>query len=70
MYFLALSQAPPVFAADIAICTPETKAPGKNPARALGPKATPITKGEKITRHPGAIIYINEARVEILMQAL
>ena len=50
MYFLALSQAPPVFAAEIAIWTPDTKAPGKNPATALGPNATPITKGENMTK--------------------
>ncbi len=38
MYFLALSQAPPVFEADTAICTPETIAPGRKPNKAFGPK--------------------------------
>ena len=49
MYFFALSQAPPVFAAEMAIWTPLTKAPGKNPARMLGPKAKPRINGVKIT---------------------
>jgi hypothetical protein len=49
MYFLALSQAPPVFAAEIAICTPLTMAPGRNPARMIGPKAKPSRRGEKMT---------------------
>lgn len=49
MYFLALSQAPPVLAAEIAIWTPLTMAPGKNPARIVGPKANPRTSGERIT---------------------
>ena len=48
MYFLALSHAPPVFAAETAICTPLTIAPGKNPARIDGPKANPRTNGLKI----------------------
>lgn len=70
MYFLALSQAPPVLAADIAIWTPLTIAPGKKPARILGPKMKPRAKGVKMTRHPGAIISISEALVEILIHAL
>lgn len=70
MYFLALSQAPPVLAAEIANWTPLTMAPGKKPANILGPKANPSTKGLKITKHPGAIISINEALVDILIQAL
>lgn len=49
MYFLALSQAPPVLAAEIAIWTPLTIAPGKNPARIDGPKAKPRTRGLRIT---------------------
>jgi len=49
MYFLALSQAPPVLAAEIAICTPLTIAPGKKPAKTTGPKMKPRAKGEKMT---------------------
>lgn len=37
IYFLALSQAPPVFEAEIANWTPETIAPGKNPTIAFAP---------------------------------
>jgi len=49
MYFLALSHAPPVLAAEMAIWTPLTIAPGKKPARIVGPKANPKNKGVKIT---------------------
>ena len=49
MYFLALSHAPPVFDDEIAICTPLTIAPGKNPRRALGPNANPSKKGVTVT---------------------
>lgn len=49
MYFLALSQAPPVLAAETAIWTPLTIAPGRKPARIDGPNANPRTKGLKIT---------------------
>ena len=49
MYFLAVSQAPPVLAADVASMTPETMAPGMKPAIIFGPKANPITKGESMT---------------------
>ena len=53
IYFLALSHAPPVFEAEIAIWTPLTIAPGKNPKSALGPKKNPKRKGVAIT-------YINQ----------
>lgn len=49
IYFLALSQAPPVFEAEIAICTPLTIAPGKNPIKALGPNINPKKNGVAIT---------------------
>jgi hypothetical protein len=49
MYFFALSQAPPVFEAEIAICTPLTIAPGKNPKSAFGPKKYPKVKGVRVT---------------------
>lgn len=49
IYFLALSQAPPVFEAEIAIWTPLTIAPGKNPNKALGPKRKPSKNGVTVT---------------------
>lgn len=49
MYFFALSQAPPVFAAEMANCTPLTIAPGRKPARMTGPKRNPKRRGEKMT---------------------
>ncbi len=42
MYFLALSQAPPVLDAEIAIWTPETSAPGNNPETPRGPNNSPV----------------------------
>jgi len=45
MYFLALSQAPPELAEEIAILHPETKIPGKTPATAVGPNNIPTTRG-------------------------
>jgi len=65
IYFLALSQAPPVFDIEIAIYTPDTNAPGNNPATALGPKTIPITNGVTITKSPGLTISFNDALVEI-----
>jgi len=64
-YFLALSHAPPVFDDEIAICTPDTIAPGIKPATAFGPKITPTNIGVNITNKPGPIISFNEAFVEI-----
>jgi hypothetical protein len=49
MYFLALSQAPPVLAAEMASCTPLTMEPGKNPANILGPNTNPMKSGEIMT---------------------
>lgn len=69
IYFLALSQAPPVFDADIANYTPLANAPGNNPAIASGPNKNPTAIGVTITNNPGAIISFNEALVEILIQA-
>jgi hypothetical protein len=65
IYFLALSQAPPELALEVAIATPETIAPGNNPATARGPRTTPKTKGVHKTRAPGATILLKEASVEI-----
>lgn len=69
MYFLALSQAPPELAEDKAMATPETIAPGNNPATARGPSKTPKTKGVTKTKAPGANILLKEASVEIAIQA-
>jgi len=49
IYFLALSQAPPVLELEIAIWTPLTRAPGNKPATALGPKRKPTTRGVIMT---------------------
>jgi len=49
IYFFALSHAPPVLAAEIAIWTPLTNDPGKNPAKILGPNANPKNSGDRIT---------------------
>ena len=49
IYFLALSQAPPVLEADMAIWTPLTIAPGKKPKRAFGPKKNPSKNGVTVT---------------------
>jgi hypothetical protein len=49
MYFLALSQAPPVLEAEIAIWTPLAIAPGRNPSSAFGPKMNPSKKGVRVT---------------------
>lgn len=69
MYFLALSQAPPALALEVAIATPEMIAPGSNPAIQRGPTKTPTTKGVNKTRAPGAIILARDASVEIAIQA-
>lgn len=45
MNFLALSQAPPELAEEIAMLHPEIKIPGKTPATAVGPNNNPTTKG-------------------------
>ena len=65
--FLALSQAPPEFADEVAIQTPDTKIPGNNPATAVGPNNNPNINGAKITKNPGNIISFKEDLVEIAM---
>merc|ERR1712060_634187 len=67
IYFLELSQAPPVLLMEMANCTLETKAPDKRPAQAFLPKPRPATSGLKITRAPGANISRNDASVEMRM---
>lgn len=64
MYFLQLSQAPPVLAEEIAIYTPETKAPGNIPANPFGPNNIPKINGVKITRQPGATISLRDSFVD------
>ena len=49
MYFFALSQAPPVFAAEVANMHAETIAPGKKPPTRRGPKTRPRIRGDKMT---------------------
>lgn len=61
MYFLALSQAPPALADEIAIETPEIKIPGKTPATAVGPNKTPMTNGVNKQIAAGQNISTNEA---------
>jgi len=67
IYFLALSQAPPALADDVAIVTPETRIPGRRPATAVGPKKSPRVSGAKMTKRPGANISLNDDLVEISM---
>jgi len=68
MYFLALSQAPPALAEEVAMATPEMMAPGRSPATARGPNKTPKKKGVRRTRAPGANILLKEASVEMAIQ--
>jgi hypothetical protein len=70
MYFLVLSQAPPVLLIEVASYTPETKVPGKSPHKRSGWKMIPKNKGVKITRRPGGIISLKEASVETAMHLL
>lgn len=67
IYFLALSQAPPELAEEIAIETPEIKIPGKTPATAVGPKKIPATKGVPKTIKAGKNISSNEDLVAMLI---
>lgn len=68
MYFLALSQAPPELAEEMAIDTPEIKIPGNTPATQVGPKKHPATKGVPNTIKAGKNISFKEASVAILIQ--
>ena len=65
IYFLVLSQAPPVLENEKAIYTPDTMIPAKSPLTASGPKKRPVKKGVKRTKSPGATILEIEALVEI-----
>jgi hypothetical protein len=65
MNFLALSQAPPELAEEIAIETPEIKIPGKTPATAVGPNKRPAKKGVPITMAAGKNISDKEDLVAI-----
>jgi hypothetical protein len=44
--------------------------PARRPATPLGPTKNPTTRGDAITKIPGAIIFTKEASVEILMHPL
>ena len=65
MYFLALSQAPPTLADEIAIAIPETKIPGKTPATAVVPNKIPTTNGTPKQINPGKNISHKEDYVAI-----
>lgn len=67
MYFLALSQAPPELAEEIAMDTPETKIPGNTPATAVGPNNNPTAKGVPKTIKAGKNISFKEELVAILI---
>ena len=67
IYFLALSQAPPVFEKEIAIYMPDTIEPARSPLTPLAPKRKPITIGERRTKSPGAIISLIDEEVDIEM---
>jgi len=69
IYFLALSQAPPALADEIAIETPEIKIPGKTPATHVGPNKTPAANGVPKTINAGKNISDNEAEVATLIHA-
>lgn len=65
IYFLALSQAPPELAEEMAMDTPEIKIPGKTPATQVGPKNTPAMKGVPKTMKAGKNISLREDLVAI-----
>ena len=65
MYFLALSQAPPLLAIKIAIITPLTSAPASRPPRLSTPSRKPTSKGATTAIMPGRIISFNAAVVEM-----
>lgn len=67
MYFLALSQAPPELAEEIAIDTPEIKIPGNTPATQVGPKKHPAMKGVPNTMKAGKNISFKEDSVAMLI---
>ncbi len=70
MYFLVLSQAPPVLLIEVASWTPETKVPGNSPQSKSGWKKTPKKSGVRITKRPGGIISLKEAAVDTAMHLL
>jgi len=65
IYFLALSQAPPELAMNIAIKKPVTMAPAKTPPKAAGPKVKPMMTGTMTARIPGIIISLRAELVTI-----
>lgn len=67
IYFLALSQAPPELAYDMAYTKPETMIPGKTPAKAVGPNKNPTKNGVPKTMAAGKNISVIELSVAILI---
>src|SRR3569833_832418 len=67
MYFLVLSQAPPVLENEKAIWTPDTMIPARRPLIAWIPNKKPMMRGDQITKRPGANIFLREAFVEMAM---
>jgi hypothetical protein len=65
MYFLALSQAPPVLEKLMASWIPEAMHPAIKPLTPLAPKKKPKKRGERMTRSPGGTIILMEELVEI-----
>ena len=63
MYFLVLSQAPPVLLIDIANYTPVNNIPTNNPGTKIAWKRIPKNKGVNITIKAGTIIICKEALV-------
>ena len=68
IYFLALSQAPPVLARNIARGTPVTREPAKNPPSASTPKMVPTMRGKRTAAIPGTTISLKAPRVVISTQ--
>ncbi len=66
IYFLALSQAPPLFAINIASIIPVINVPANIPPRASAPNKNPTTNGDAIAKNAGTIISLRAAVVEIL----
>ena len=70
MYFLVLSQAPPVLLIEVASYTPDTNVPGKSPHNKIGWNIIPKNNGVTITNKPGGIISLKEASVETAIHLL
>mmetsp|Transcript_53394 Transcript_53394/g.141553 ORF Transcript_53394/g.141553 Transcript_53394/m.141553 type:complete len:208 (-) Transcript_53394:2102-2725(-) len=67
VYFLALSQAPPVLLMLMASWTDDTMEPASRPETASTPKKKPTMMGDRITSRPGGIISRSDAWVAMSM---